>query len=148
MFCMFYMDKIKLRAEGHVAVLVDVVGVAVEAGVVVVAHGLAEVDEPLRVPEVLFAALARAVFAAGRKRGMWNCGIVEIWNRGIMQMVIHTLSFIFAYFHIFTIPQFHIFLDIFQLQPAGIRTTPVFGATMFASPGIGHTTPSMFSRKP
>ena len=52
------------------AMLVDVVGVAVEAGVVVVAHGLAEVDEPLRGPEVLFAALARAVFAAGRKRGM------------------------------------------------------------------------------
>ena len=66
MFCMFYMDKIKLRAEGHVAVLVDVVGVAVEAGVVVVAHGLAEVDEPLRVPEVFFSALARAVFTAGR----------------------------------------------------------------------------------
>ena len=67
---MFYMDKIKLRAEGHAAVLVDVVGVAVETGVVVVAHGLAEVDEPLLVPKVLFAALARAVFAAGRKRGM------------------------------------------------------------------------------
>ena len=67
---MFYMDKIKLRAEGHVAVLVDVVGVALEAGVVVVAHGLAEVDQALRVPEMLLAALARAVFSAGRKRGM------------------------------------------------------------------------------
>ena len=49
------------------AVLVDVVGIAVEARVVAVPHRFAEVDEPRRRPEMLLAALARAVLAAGRQ---------------------------------------------------------------------------------
>ena len=64
---MFYTAKLKLRPERHMAVLVDVVGIAVEARVVAVPHRLAEVDEPLRRPEMLLAALARTVRAAGRQ---------------------------------------------------------------------------------
>ena len=60
--------ELQLRAERDAARAVKVVGVAVEAGVVVVAHRLAEVDEALRRPEVLLAALARAVLAADAQR--------------------------------------------------------------------------------
>ena len=64
---MFYTAKLKLRPERHMAVLVDVVGIAVEARVVAVPHRLAEVDEPRRRPEVLLSAFALTVFAAGRQ---------------------------------------------------------------------------------
>ena len=37
------------------ALLVNIVGVAFEARVVIVAHGLAEVDETLRRPEMLLS---------------------------------------------------------------------------------------------
>ena len=54
------------------ALLVDGVGVAVEARVVVVAHRLAEVDEPLRRPEVLLSGFPCPVLPAGREgRGWW-----------------------------------------------------------------------------
>ena len=68
MIYMFYMVKFQLRAEGHSAILIDVVRVAFEACEVVVAHGLSEVDETQGIPEMLFAFLAETVLAAGGKR--------------------------------------------------------------------------------
>ena len=69
---MFYMVKFQLRAEGHAALVVDGIGVAFETREVVVAHRLAEVDEPLRIPEMFLPFLAATVLATG---GEYGCRI-------------------------------------------------------------------------
>ena len=56
--------KLQLRPKRHLALLVDIVGVAFEARVVVVAHGLAEVDKALRRPEMLLSIFPCPVLAA------------------------------------------------------------------------------------
>ena len=50
------------------ALLVDVVGVALEARIVVVSHGLAEVDEALRRPQMLLAFFPCPILPARGKR--------------------------------------------------------------------------------
>ena len=86
------------------AVLVDGVGVAMEARVVVLAHGFAEVRDALRIPQVLHAALAVAVLPAGRE----NVARVPATQLGIG--IGH-----WQHFHIGNIFQ------IFQLQAADGR---------------------------
>ena len=61
--------KREARPQRDAAVVVDGVGVAVEARVVAGAHRLAEVRDALRRPEVLLAVLAEAVLAARREDG-------------------------------------------------------------------------------
>ena len=57
------------------AIVVDVVGIAVEARVVAVPHRFAEVDKPLRRPEMLLSAISSAVLPARLK------GVLDRINR-------------------------------------------------------------------
>ena len=68
---MSHVSELELRSKRDTAVPVDVVGVFLEAGVIVAADGFAEIHDALGHPEVFLAVLAQTVFAAGRKR-VWN----------------------------------------------------------------------------
>ena len=59
------------------AIGVDVVGIAFEARVIIVAHGLPEVDESLRSPEMLLATLAKTVLSAGRECGLGRINRID-----------------------------------------------------------------------